>query len=66
MSNKELFENVNTLTNDICEKLGRLTGNGVFSIKEGMELIKVISDKQYRWMQSKFSEEEIRELISNR
>ena len=56
---------VDNLFNDISERIGRLTNQGVFTIEEGTKIIKAISDKETEWMQSKFSDMEIYEFIKN-
>lgn len=56
---------VDNLFNDISERIGRLTNQGVFTIEEGTKIIKAISDKETEWMQSKFSDMEIYEFMRN-
>lgn len=56
---------VDNLFNDISERIGRLTNQGVFTIEEGTKIIKAIRDKETEWMQSKFSDMEIYEFIRN-
>ena len=56
---------VDNLFNDISERIGRLTNQGVFTSEEGTKIIKAISDKELKWMKSKFSDMEIYEFMRN-
>ena len=56
---------VDDLFSDISERIGRLTNQGVFTVEEGMKIIKTISDKETEWMKSKFSDMEIYEFMRN-
>lgn len=56
---------VDDLFSDISEKIGRLTNQGVFTFEEGSKIIRAISDKEFEWMQSKFSDMEIYEFMRN-
>ena len=56
---------VDEIFSEISERVGRLTNQGVFTVEEGMKIIKSISDKETEWMQSKFSDMEIYEFMRN-
>ena len=56
---------VDKIFSEISERVGRLTNQGVFTVEEGMKIIKSISDKETEWMQSKFSDMEIYEFMRN-
>ncbi len=68
MDSRQKMKIVNNLTNDISEKLGRLTNQGVFDFSDlsnVFDFIKFMSDKQYEWMEKNFSKEEIEDFIAN-
>lgn len=56
---------VDEIFSEISERVGRLTNQGVFTVEEGMKIIKSISDKETEWMKSKFSDMEIYEFMRN-
>ena len=54
---------VDNLFSDISTKIGRLTNQGVFTVEEGMKIIKAISDKETEWMKNNFTDMEIYEFM---
>lgn len=66
MDAKQEMKIVDDLFNDISERIGRLTNQGVFTFEEGTKIIRAISDKEIEWMQSKFSDMEIYEFMRSR
>ena len=63
MSNyMEKMKVVNDLTGDISEKLGRLTKYGALSASDAVTIIRTLSDSQYKWMESNFTQEQIVEF----
>lgn len=56
---------VDEIFSEISERVGKLTNQGVFTVEEGMKIIKSISDKETEWMKSKFSDMEIYEFMRN-
>ena len=65
MNAQEKMKIVDNLFNDIADRVGILSGYGVFSFEGGAEIIKAFSDKQMEWMKSKFSDAEINEFIKH-
>lgn len=65
MDAKARMQIVNDIFADISEKLGRLTTQGVITVKEGVDLINTISKKQYEWMINNFTPDEIDNFIRN-
>ena len=60
------MKNVDDLFNDISERLGNLTTQGVFTIEESVKLLKEFSNKEYEWMRKNFSDNEIYEFMKNK
>ena len=60
---KQKMKIVDDLTNDISEKLGRLTGKGVLSVNDSFKIMMIMNDSQYEWMEKNFTEDEIIALI---
>lgn len=65
MDSQTRMKIVDEIFSEISERVGRLTNQGVFTVEEGMKIIKSISDKETEWMQSKFSDMEIYEFMRN-
>ena len=65
MDSQRRMEIVDDLFSDLSQIIGRLTNQGVFTVEEGMKVIKSISDKETEWMKNKFSDEEIYEFMKN-
>ena len=66
MDSKSKMKMIDDITDDVSEKLGRLTREGFFTFEEGVNLIKYISDKEYEWMKKNFSDMEIYEFMRNK
>jgi hypothetical protein len=66
MDSKTKMKIIDDITNDISEKLGRLTTEGFFTFEESVKLIKYLSDKEYEWMKKNFSDMEIYEFMRNK
>lgn len=64
MDAKTRIKMVDDLTNDISEKLGQLTRQGVISLNDSMKIIKIMTDKQCEWMENNFTPSEINEFDS--
>ena len=63
MSNyMEQMKIVNNLTVDISEKLGGLTKYGALSTSDAVTIIRTLSDSQYKWMESNFTQDQIVEF----
>lgn len=65
MDSQTRMKIVDEIFSEISERVGKLTNQGVFTVEEGMKIIKSISDKEAKWMQSKFSDMEIYEFMRN-
>lgn len=63
MSNyMEKMKVVNDLTVDISGKLGGLTKLGALSASDAVIIIRTLSDSQYKWMESNFTQDQILEF----
>ena len=63
MSNyMEKMKVVNDLAVDISAKLGGLTKYGALSASDAVTIIRTLSDSQYKWMESNFTDEQIVEF----
>ena len=65
MDSQTRMKIVDEIFSEISERVGKLTNQGVFTVEEGMKIIKSISDKETEWMKSKFSDMEIYEFMRN-
>lgn len=63
MTAQERMKRADDLFDEIAEKFGRLTNQGVFTFEEGTKIIRSISDKELEWMQRNFSDMEIYEFM---
>ena len=66
MDRKTKMKIVDNLFDEISERVGRLTNQGVFTFEEGTKIIKTISDKEYEWMKNNFPDMEIYEFMRNK
>ena len=64
MDAKEQMKFVNEIACDIIRNLGVLTNQGVISFDDSMAIMKIIHDKQIKWMEKKFSSREIYDFVN--
>lgn len=63
MTSLEKMQMVDSITDTMAEEIGRLTKLGLFTFAEGVEIIKMITDKQMAWLKENFTEDEYRDYM---
>ena len=62
----ERIKLVDELMDDFALKVGMLTQHGVFTFEEGVEFIRITTEKQSDWIKTNFTQEEYGQYLTSR